>query len=121
MKKYMFLPLIIISCVATSVMGYVKVHNETLYPIKAQIGGVFAKSPKTLEVQPGEVGETLGGIDACVIVNHIKIWVKEFDEYAEEPDIDKKVYLDRCYRNVFVESTLTPDGEYIYKIITTAK
>jgi hypothetical protein len=131
MKKFLILS-VILGCFAMQSLAYVKVHNFTDYPVWVQISGAFVGSPRTLQVAPGQKEKTLTGINNCVILNHVKVWVQEDPEadyffaanhnimflttggsIFPEPDIDKKIYLDRCMRHMYI-STRPVEGKLIY-------
>lgn len=109
-----------ISTVHTNVLGSTKIFNHTPYPIKAVLAGAFHGKP-TVQIDPGQMVKTLKGIESCVIITHVQIWVKEgnMDDYAATPTINETVYLDRCFKEIHVISTPNELGEYGYSITTS--
>ena len=119
--KYSIAALILSICtVHVNMMASTKVFNHTTYPIKVSLHGAFL-SHEPFEVQAGAMVETLKGIESCVIITHVQIWVKEgnMDDYAQQPTIDKQVFLDRCFKQIHVISTPNEQGEYVYDITTS--
>lgn len=119
--KYNFIAIALcISFAHMNMIAGTNVFNHTAYPIKVSLHGAF-ESKDPFEVQAGKMVETLNGIDSCVIITHVFIWVKEgnMDDYGQKPNIAKEVYLDRCFKEIHVISTPNDQGEYVYGITTS--